>query len=114
MNIALILLVCFLTCVAQLCQKKAVQQWQGKTLHWRTKVFNPWLITSIACLGFGMLLWLNVLRLVPLNVAYPMLSLNFVFVALASHYWFGERTNMHGWIGIMLIIAGVVLLGGGL
>ena len=114
MNIALILLVCLLTCIGQLCQKKAVQHWQGKALHWREKILDPWLIAAIACLGLGMLLWLNVLRLVPLNIAYPMLSLNFVFVALASHYWFGERTNVHGWIGIMLIMMGVVLLGAGL
>ncbi len=107
----LIALVCLLTCCGQLCQKQAVQNWAGKTLSWKSKLFDPWLLVALAALGIGMLVWLVVLRLVPLNIAYPMLSLNFVLVTLASHFWFGEKTCRRHWWGIALIMLGVVLLG---
>ena len=114
MNSLLILIVCLLTCCGQLCQKKAVQEWHGQILNWKQKLFNRWLLAALASLGIGMLVWLAVLRVVPLNIAYPMLSLNFVLVTLASHYWFGEHTNSRDWWGIALIMLGVVLLGAGL
>lgn len=111
MNIVLILLVCLLTCIGQLCQKKAVQHWSEQHLSAMQKLMDPWLIAAIASLGLGMLVWLMVLPRVSLNIAYPMLSLNFVFVTLASRIWFHEETNARHWWGIAFIMMGVFLLG---
>lgn len=111
MNSLLILIVCFLTSCGQFFQKKAVQNWEGKNLDWKSKLWDKWLWAAIITLGFGMLLWLEVLRVVPLNIAYPMLSLNFVFVALVSHFWFDEPVRKQDWCGITLIMLGVIILG---
>jgi undecaprenyl phosphate-alpha-L-ara4N flippase subunit ArnE len=111
MNSLLILTVCLLTCAGQLCQKKAVENWRGKNLSWNTKLFDVWFVSAVATLGVGMLVWLQVLRMVPLNIAYPMLSFNVVLVALMSHLVFNEKTGMRGWLGIASIFVGIALLG---
>lgn len=110
-NSLLILVVCFLTCAGQLFQKKAVQNWEGKKLGWKTKLCDKWLWAAIISLGFGMLVWLIVLRFVPLNIAYPMLSVNFILVTLASQFWFGEQAGLQHWCGISFIMLGVIILG---
>lgn len=111
MNIFFIVIVCFLTCIGQLFQKKAALDWHQKKESGLDKFRNKWFLFALFTLGLGLVIWLNVLRWVPLNIAYPMLSLNFVFVALASHFWFGERACWREWLGIMLIVVGVVMLG---
>ncbi len=50
----------------------------------RRKHIVLWLGLALACLGLAMVLWLLVLQNVPVGIAYPMLSLNFVWVTLAA------------------------------
>jgi undecaprenyl phosphate-alpha-L-ara4N flippase subunit ArnE len=111
LTLPLILLVCLLTCVGQICQKRAVQNWAGQTLNWTQKLRDPWLLSGLFALGTGLLLWLLVLRLAPLNRAYPMLSLNFVLVAIASTIWFGEHHRARDWWGVACVVLGVALIG---
>ena len=106
-----IILVSLLTCIGQLCQKQAVENWRHRALGWQEKLFYRWLLGGLTALGLGMLLWLVILQYVPLNIAYPMLSLNFVLVTLASHFWFKEKTGWRGWCGIACIMLGVILVG---
>ncbi|MEJ4043086.1 4-amino-4-deoxy-L-arabinose-phosphoundecaprenol flippase subunit ArnE [Erwinia sp. SLM-02] len=109
MNILLILLVSLLSCAGQLCQKQATSV---------TGVARPrrhmllWLCLSVLLLGLAMLLWLRVLQGVPVSVAYPMLSLNFVFVALAARWLWQERLSLRHGCGILLIVGGVAIMGG--
>ena len=62
-------------------------------------------------LGVAMLLWLLVLRVVPVSVAYPMLSLNFVLVAIAARLIWRESYSLQQWFGTLAIVAGVALMG---
>ncbi|MGL4270779.1 MAG: EamA family transporter, partial [Pseudomonas paracarnis] len=41
----------------------------------------------------------------------PMLSLNFVLVTLMARFVFHEPIDARHWLGVGLVIAGVVLLG---
>lgn len=111
MTLLLILLVCVLTCSGQLCQKRAVHNWAGRTLSWSQKLRDPWLLSGLLAMGVGLLLWLLVLRRAPLSQAYPMLSLNFVLVAVASRVWFDEPSRGRDWWGIACIVLGVTLIG---
>ncbi|MCP0683384.1 hypothetical protein KU626_23860, partial [Salmonella enterica subsp. enterica serovar Mbandaka] len=43
-----------------------------------------WLGLALICMGAAMVLWLLVLQTLPVGIAYPMLSLNFVWVTLAG------------------------------
>ncbi|MBF0502124.1 MAG: hypothetical protein HQM09_18435 [Candidatus Riflebacteria bacterium] len=57
------------------------------------------------------ILWLLILAIAPLNVAYPIMSLDFCFVLLAGRFIFGENVSMRRWIGALFITIGVVLVG---
>lgn len=104
MNIALIVLASLLSCCGQLCQKQAAQRAERRHLI-------LWLGLSALLLGAGMLVWLQVLRHVDVSVAYPMLSLNFIFIALAARGIWKEPISARHWLGVVLIIIGIIALG---
>ena len=111
--ITLLLLVaaCLLTCMGQVSQKFAVESWRGLPPGWALKLRSPWLWAALACLGLGLLVWLLVLQRLEVGIAYPMLSLNFVLVTAVARYVFHEPIDRRHWVGVALVIAGVVLLG---
>ncbi|MBU9809618.1 4-amino-4-deoxy-L-arabinose-phosphoundecaprenol flippase subunit ArnE [Rahnella sp. C60] len=101
----LVLAVSVITCAGQLCQKQAAQvagQGMAKVLRW--------LGLAILLLGIAMLLWLRVLQLLPLSLAYPMLSLNFVFITLCARGCFGEVVDARHWCGVGLIMCGIAVM----
>lgn len=107
MSLLLILLASLLSCSGQLCQKQAAQHGllKGKS-H-----LLFWLGLSVLLLGLAMAVWLVVLQTVPVGVAYPMLSLNFIFVVLAARWWWKEPVSGRHWLGIALIVVGVAVMG---
>ncbi|KAF1070617.1 MAG: putative 4-amino-4-deoxy-L-arabinose-phosphoundecaprenol flippase subunit ArnE [Pseudomonas citronellolis] len=107
----MLLCVCLLTCLGQVAQKFAVESWKGRDLTALAKLTSPWVLVVLGCLGGGLLLWLLVLQRLPVGMAYPMLSLNFVLVTLIAHRLFGERIDARHWLGVVLIVSGVALLG---
>jgi len=67
-------------------------------------------VASLALYGFATVLWIWLLRSVPLSKAYPFMALSFVLVPAAGLLFFGERvTGMYG-VGLGLIVLGVVLI----
>ncbi|NBB57168.1 EamA family transporter [Pantoea vagans] len=99
----LIVLVSLLSCSAQLCQKQA-------THATSSRIRLSWIGMSVLLLGVAMLLWLLVLQRVPVSQAYPMLSLNFIFVALAGRILWRERLTLRQIAGTLLVVAGVALM----
>ena len=94
-----ICLVCasLLSCAGQLCQKQATRpSRRGR----RSRHILFWLGMALLCLGCGMLLWLSVL-----------LSLNFVWVTLAGWGIWHEPVARRHWLGVGLIVVGIVILG---
>jgi len=111
MTLALLLLACLLTCAGQIAQKYAVEGWRGIDTGVAQKLRSPWLWLALLCLGLGLLVWLLVLQRLEVGIAYPMLSLNFVLITLVARYLFKETIDLRHWVGVGLVIAGVVLLG---
>ncbi|WP_336757069.1 4-amino-4-deoxy-L-arabinose-phosphoundecaprenol flippase subunit ArnE [Pantoea sp. USHLN298] len=103
--IVLIVLVSLLSCSAQLCQKQATR------VRGSRRVASGWIAGSVLLLGIAMVLWLVVLQRVPVSQAYPMLSLNFIFVALAARILWRERLTLRQICGTLLVVAGVMLMG---
>nr|VXZ91212.1 Undecaprenyl phosphate-aminoarabinose flippase subunit ArnE [Klebsiella pneumoniae] len=98
-----ICLVCasLLSCAGQLCQKQATRpSRRGR----RSRHILFWLGMALLCLGCGMLLWLSVLQSIPVSIAYPMLSLNFVWVTLAGWGIWHEPVARRHWLGVGLIV----------
>ena len=100
-----------LSCAGQLCQKQATRPAKAgrRGVH-----IALWLGLALLALGSGMLVWLVVLQRMPVGIAYPMLSLNFVWVTLAAKVFWRENVALHHWLGVGLIIIGIVILGGSL
>lgn len=111
MILLLLLAACALTCLGQIAQKLAVESWRGQVSSVVAKLGTPWLWAALLCLGLGLLLWLLVLQHLEVGLAYPMLGLNFVLITLVARFGFKEAVDARHWLGVLLVIAGVVLLG---
>jgi drug/metabolite transporter (DMT)-like permease len=74
-------------------------------------LLNAWLVAGIATLGLATLLWIWVLRTVPLNQAYPWMALCFVLVPVATYFVLGETMGWRQVAGTALIVAGVAIAG---
>jgi drug/metabolite transporter (DMT)-like permease len=54
--------------------------------------------------------WIVGLSRVEVSLAYPMLSMGYVVNALAAWWLFGESLGPMRWAGMMLILAGVLVI----
>lgn len=73
-------------------------------------LLQPKMIGGILAYGSSAILWIIVLSRLPLNVAYPFVSLNFVFVAIAGWIFLREPMNWHHVAGLALIILGLIIV----
>lgn len=99
-----VLLVSMLSCMGQMCQKQAA----GAV---SPAYAARWLGVALLLLALALLLWLVVLQQLPVGIAYPMLSLNLVWITLAARWIWQEPMGWRHILGILFITSGVVLLG---
>jgi drug/metabolite transporter (DMT)-like permease len=107
----LTLLCVLLIAVGQLLFKAAAQRWEFAGWSWETLTgfLSPLMLVALAVYGIATVLWVYVLRTVPLGAAYAVFSLAFVIVPLLAHFVLGERLTVSTMIGAALIVAGVVV-----
>ena len=51
------------------------------------------------------------LRFLDVSIAFPASSLGVIFVSLLSRFWMREQVGFKRWIGVGLILGGVVMIG---
>lgn len=73
-------------------------------------VLNPFVFAGISCFGFSAITWLVVLSRMELSKVYPMVSVAYILVAIASYIFFKENLSMIRIVGIAVIMLGVVLI----
>ncbi|HGJ5875379.1 MAG TPA: 4-amino-4-deoxy-L-arabinose-phosphoundecaprenol flippase subunit ArnE [Arsenophonus sp.] len=105
----LLIFVSLLICFGQVCQKQVVIYWQS-SLPQKNSLAIKWLLFAIILLALAMLFWLKLLQLLPLSIAYPMLSINFVIVTLIGQLIYQEKISMKHWVGVFIIVFGIILL----
>ena len=71
---------------------------------------NPYVFMGFVFYFLSSLFWMIVLSKVQLSVAYPMLSLGYVFVLIASWFLFKEPVTVIRWLGVLVIMLGVTLI----
>ena len=71
---------------------------------------DPYLIAAFAIYGVGTVIWVYVLRSVPLTVAYPFMALTFCAVPLLAWGLLGETLSLRYAVGAALIVAGLVVV----
>lgn len=67
-------------------------------------------LAAFAVYGTATLVWIYLLRTIPLTKAYPFMALSFVLVPLGAAVLFGERLNGAYTLGLVLIVAGVLIV----
>lgn len=90
----------------QILFKMASMSMNGRPLD-LLSLLNPSLIGALIIYGVATLLWVYLLREVPLNVAYPFVALSFVIVPLLSQQIFGELYSWRTLAGSAIIIFGI-------
>ena len=68
-----------------------------------------WLLCGI-CYGAATLLWMYIIKNFPFSMAYPMISLSYVFGMFAAIIFFHEQVPLTRWIGVFLIMTGCALI----
>jgi multidrug transporter EmrE-like cation transporter len=75
---------------------------------------NPWFLGGMSSLGLSMLLWVLVLRKMPLTLAHPVATgCAFVMVPTVSHLLWNEPLSALRVTGLAVIAAGVLIVARG-
>ena len=74
---------------------------------------NYHLFGGVALYAIGTFLFIPALKGGDLSVLYPLVALTYVWVSLLSVKFLGEKMNKFKWLGIALIITGVIFIGFG-
>jgi EamA-like transporter family. len=71
---------------------------------------NWWFLGCGICYGIATVIWMYIIKHFPFSIAYPMISLSYVFGMLAAIFIFHEEVTFTRWIGVFLIITGCCLI----
>lgn len=77
----------------------------------RTLIKNYYLFGGVSLYGIGTILFIPALKGGDLSVLYPFVALTYIWVSLLSVKFLNEKMNSYKWLGIALIIAGVIFIG---
>ena len=108
--IILVLIATTLGSLGPLFLKKASSQ---LTLSIRKIITNVNLILGLSFYAIGTILFIPALKGGDLSVLYPFVALVYVWVPLLSMKFLDEKMNKVKWLGILLILIGITLIGFG-
>jgi multidrug transporter EmrE-like cation transporter len=75
------------------------------------RILQQWpILAGLACYVVSVGFWIVALSRVDVSLAYPMLSLGYVVNAIAAWWLFGEALGPMRFAGILLILAGVLIM----
>ena len=70
-------------------------------------------MAGVACYAVEAAFWIALLAREPLSLVFPLASLGYIGVVLASRCVLGERITARRWLGVATITAGVALITAG-
>lgn len=71
---------------------------------------TPQVLMGFASVFTGSLFWLAVISRIDLSLAYPMLSIGYIIVVIASWLLLGEQLSVFRVLGALIIVGGVFVL----
>ena len=71
---------------------------------------NSYILIGLVLFGTSFLLWVKVLTKNELSYVYPMVSISYIIIILASKFLFNEPFTLNKMIGVIAIIAGVFFI----
>jgi multidrug transporter EmrE-like cation transporter len=72
-----------------------------------------WVWAGLAIFAVSAVLWLFALSRADLSFAYPFAALGYVIIVIASILFLNEHVQPITWVGVVLIISGIVLIAQG-
>lgn len=81
------------------------------SLKIRDLLKNYYLIGGFLFYGIGTVLFIPALKGGELSVLYPLVATTYIWVSLWSIKLLKERMNKQKWIGVLLVIVGVIFIG---
>jgi drug/metabolite transporter (DMT)-like permease len=105
--IGLVIICTLFTSTAQIMLKFAADSLVFEPLLLLT---NWWLWGGVIGYGLGALLLLFALKGGEVVTLYPILTTSYVWVTLSSGYFFNEIIGMGRWIGVTLIVTGIIFV----
>lgn len=114
-GIPLILAAVFLGAIGQIVMKRGMQLYGevSATSVWSQLVpilKTPQVTIGLLCYAVSAVLWIAVVSNVDLSLAYPMVSLAYVVVFVASWLFLGEHISPLRLVGLLIIVAGVIVI----
>ena len=113
----LTVIVTFLLALSQVLVKLGLNNIGGLKINFKTFFSDiiPIISSHYILLGFltiivSSLLWMKVLSKVNLSIAYPMISLSYIFGFLGAVFILDETMPFVRWIGLIVIIVGIFLI----
>ncbi len=100
-------------CVLGIAVGQILFKLSAASLHRSGSFFDPstafTLFLAFGLYGITTIAWIWVLQKIDLGRVYPLMALAFVLVPIGSHFVFGERFQVQYFIGISLIIVGIII-----
>jgi drug/metabolite transporter (DMT)-like permease len=72
-------------------------------------LFDFWIITGFVGALIAGLSWMAAMTKMELSYAYPFVSITFPAVVILSGFFFHEPITMYKYIGLLLIVVGVIV-----
>ena len=77
---------------------------------WCSLLVNWQFAVSGLLFGAASLLWMYIVKVFPFSLAYPMVSLSYVFGMVAAIVFFHEQVSLTRWAGVFFIMLGCCLI----
>jgi multidrug transporter EmrE-like cation transporter len=74
-------------------------------------LFSPWFLAGLLFYATNVVIFAKALDKLPVSIAYPVLAgTGFGLIAIAGSFFFAERLGLNQWLGMGLILAGVIIV----
>jgi multidrug transporter EmrE-like cation transporter len=113
MNYLLIIISIILSSLGQLAMKNGANQIfisGGAARLFIQFVSNISIVVGLLLYGISTIVWIVALSRTQLSIAYPMVSLSYIIVVIASYFIFSEPLNLQKILGLVFIMIGVVFI----
>lgn len=109
--VLLAILTAFSMAAGQLLFKLGTPLWQGDSLlTWAWSFLrNPYLMVAVFLYATTIVIWVYILRSLPLSLAYPITALSYVIVPVLSFVFLQEKISLQTALGGVVIVLGVII-----
>lgn len=103
-----------LLCVLGLAVGQILFKASAVALTASSSIFSPKaatiLLPALCLYAISSVAWVWVLQKIDLGRVYPLMALAFILVPLGSHIFFGEKFSPQYFLGVSLIVLGVIVV----